>query len=211
MRLTFTFFNQDCGGIRLRQTPKARLRPPLTITPRRSWPWHQPPDARWFQYQQSKYVNPSDPTFNRIRGPRFWEHLEMRVPLPMQCHRGKMETACCLSCGVDVLQLLWDFNQMLRKHDSTVCVNDAFGFWMLLISWVWSQTWQKLLHQVARDRFSTEAGYMTRGNPICQPSNLSKKTVRPTGLRHTPVVGKLRNVQNVTQQCCTVTPCNILH
>lgn len=43
MRLTFTFFHQDSGGIRLRQTPKARLRPPLTITPRRSWPWHQTP------------------------------------------------------------------------------------------------------------------------------------------------------------------------
>ena len=58
----------------------------------------------------------------------------MQVPLPMQCHRGKMETASCLSCGVDLLHLLWDFNQMLRKHDSTVCVDDALGFWMLLIS-----------------------------------------------------------------------------
>ena len=58
----------------------------------------------------------------------------MQVSLPVQCHRGKMETASCLLCGVDLLQLVWDFNQMLRKHDFTLKVDDAFGFWMLLIS-----------------------------------------------------------------------------
>ena len=33
----------------------------------------------------------------------------MQVSLPVQCHRGKMETASCLLCGVDLLQLVLGF------------------------------------------------------------------------------------------------------